>query len=70
MNEIRFLGLAAVLLLGGCLEATDSITGSLRARGDYCVVPPDAVVLCPEKPPQAPIFPRRSAVVSGTVAGK
>ena len=64
----RYLGLAALLLLGGCLEAADSITGNLRARADYCVVPPDAVVLCPEPPPNQPIFPRRARAGAASVA--
>ena len=67
MNAIRLLGLSVLLLLGGCLEATDSVTGYLHARADYCVLPPDSVVLCPEKPPRKPIFPRaaRARVAAG-----
>ena len=60
MTAIRLLGLLSLLLLGGCLEATDAITGNLRARVDYCIIPPDTVALCPEKPPRQTIFPRRT----------
>ena len=61
MSAIRFAGLSALLLLGGCLEAGDSISGSIEARLKYCHVPPDAVVLCPEtKPQRSVLFPRRT----------
>ena len=65
MSAIRFAGLSAVLLLGGCLEAGDAISGSIEARLKYCHVPPDTVVLCPEKEPQRSVlFSRREQ--SGT----
>ncbi len=69
MNAIRLSGLSLLLLLGGCLEATDSLTGHLRARTTYCVVPPDTVVVCPERPARKPIFPRpgKARIASGAV---
>ncbi len=68
MTAIRFLGMATLLLLGGCLEATDSITGNIRSRAEYCVVPPDAVVLCPDSPPRKTLWPRRAGGGIGTGA--
>ena len=61
MSAIRFAGLSVFLLLGGCLEAGDAISGSIEARLRYCHVPPDTVVLCPEtKPQRSVLFPRRT----------
>jgi hypothetical protein len=65
MNTIRYFGLSTLLLLGGCLEAGDAILGSIEARLKYCHVPPDTVILCPEKEAQRPVlFPGRAQ--SGT----
>ncbi len=44
---IRFIGLAAFLLLGGCLEAADLAQERLTTP-DYCATP-DGVTLCEEE---------------------
>jgi hypothetical protein len=69
MQATKFLALSALLLLGGCLEAKDSIAGSIRARVNYCHVPPDAVVLCRDKPAGKPLVLRsgQAAPASGPV---
>lgn len=42
---MKYLGLAALLLLGGCIEAADLLAGGLRTHTDYCAAP-NGVVLC------------------------
>ena len=41
---MRFVGLAALLILGGCLEAADLAQERLAAP-DYCPTP-DGITLC------------------------
>lgn len=42
---MKYLAFAAILMLGGCLEAADLMGGGIRARTQYCEVP-DGVALC------------------------
>ena len=56
---MKSVALAAVLLLGGCLEAADLMGGGLRARTEYCPVP-NGVVLCDTLPER-----QRTVVVQG-----
>ncbi len=44
---MKYLALAVILMLGGCLEAADLSAGGIRARTQYCEVP-DGVALCKE----------------------
>ena len=44
---MRYIGLAALLLLGGCLEAADLAEERLVSP-DYCASAPGTVTLCKE----------------------
>jgi hypothetical protein len=46
---MKYVAIAALLLLGGCLEATDLMGGGIRAKTQYCQVP-DGVALCKQTP--------------------
>ena len=51
---MKTLALAAVLLLGGCIEAADLMAGGVRTTTQYCQVP-DGVARCDyAKPAPAP----------------
>jgi hypothetical protein len=43
---VRYLNLAIVLLLAGCLEAADLVEEKLVAP-DYCPTPTGGLALCP-----------------------
>ena len=50
---MKYVPLAAVLLLGGCLEAADAVGGAITRAHRYCTVP-NGVVLCDQPVAAAP----------------